>query len=109
LHITTLSQDRRGELIEMNYLDNTRILFKYKIPFAEITTNLFDALKEMTSGTKILFLKYISIAIGYATFEYDDAGYQETEIVKVISTFVFNKMLIFLILIGGYHAKWTQG
>ena len=50
-------------------LDNTRVILTYKFPLAEIVVEFFDKLKGTTSG--------------YASFDYEDYGYQVTDLVKV--------------------------
>lgn len=54
--VLALCEDKRGTQTEMNYLDNDRVLLRYKLPLTEITTNFYDKLKQMTSG--------------YASFDY---------------------------------------
>ena len=53
----------------MNYLDDTRVDLHYELPLNEIVYDFFDALK---SGTK-----------GYASFDYEMAGYQDSNLVKL--------------------------
>lgn len=50
-------------------MDDTRVMMKYIMPLAEIVTDFYDELKSRSSG--------------YATFDYEDAGYQESDLTKV--------------------------
>ncbi len=65
----TLSEERRGIFEKMDYLYGDRMALHYKLPLAEIIVDYFDGLK--------------SISRGYATLDYELAGYQEGDLVKV--------------------------
>ncbi|CAG8579995.1 9189_t:CDS:10 [Funneliformis caledonium] len=67
--IIDLCGSRRGEQIEYNYMDESRVIMKYSIPLAEIVTDFHDELKSRSSG--------------YASFDYEDMGYQISDIVKM--------------------------
>jgi GTP-binding protein LepA len=67
--IMELCQSRRGQLGGMDYLSETRVELRYKMPLAEIIFDFFDALKSRTRG--------------YASLDYEEAGEQEAELVKV--------------------------
>ncbi|GAC57194.1 elongation factor 4 [Gordonia hirsuta DSM 44140 = NBRC 16056] len=67
--IMELCQSRRGELGGMDYLSETRVEMRYTLPMAEIIFDFFDALKSRTRG--------------YASLDYEEAGEQEAELVKV--------------------------
>ncbi|MBB6729743.1 translation elongation factor 4 [Cohnella zeiphila] len=67
--IMELCQGKRGEFIDMQYLDANRVTLKYDIPLAEIVYDFFDQLK---SGTK-----------GYASFDYELSGYRQSNLVKM--------------------------
>ncbi|OZJ06882.1 hypothetical protein BZG36_00235 [Bifiguratus adelaidae] len=60
---------RRGEQVDYGYLDETRVLMKYRLPLAEVVTDFFDELKSRSSG--------------YATFDYEEDGYQKSDLVKM--------------------------
>lgn len=64
-----LCQDRRGEYISMTYLTKERVDINYKMPLNEIIFDFFDALKSATRG--------------YASFDYENAGYAESNLVKL--------------------------
>ena len=64
-----LSQERRGELVDMSYLTPERVEVHYVLPMAEIVFDFFDQLK---SGTR-----------GYASLDYEPWGYQEADLVRV--------------------------
>ena len=67
--IMTLCQERRGTYISMEYLDANRALLKYDLPLNEIIYDFFDALKSRSRG--------------YASFDYELKGYQQSELVKL--------------------------
>ncbi len=67
--IMELCQQRRGEYISMEYLDETRAQLIYHLPLNEIIYDFFDVLKSRSRG--------------YASFDYTLIGYQESELVKL--------------------------
>ncbi len=67
--IMELCQSRRGELGGMDYLSETRVEMRYTLPMAEIIFDFFDSLKSRTRG--------------YASLDYEEAGEQEANLVKV--------------------------
>ncbi|NLO52358.1 MAG: elongation factor 4, partial [Bacteroidales bacterium] len=64
-----ISEDRRGVFQEMEYLNVDRVALHYTLPLAEIIVDYFDTLKSATRG--------------YATLDYELAGFQVEELVKV--------------------------
>jgi GTP-binding protein LepA len=67
--IMELCQNKRGEFLNMEYLDTTRVTLTYDMPLSEIVYDFFDQLK---SGTK-----------GYASFDYEFSGYKKSNLVKM--------------------------
>ena len=67
--IMDLCQDRRGTYVGMTYLDADRVDLHYKLPLNEIIYDFFDALKSRTRG--------------YASFDYELADYQKSNLVKL--------------------------
>ncbi|MQY26569.1 Elongation factor 4 [Nocardia sp. RB56] len=67
--IMELCQGRRGELLGMDYLSETRVEMRYTLPMAEIIFDFFDSLKSRTRG--------------YASLDYEEAGEQQADLVKV--------------------------
>jgi len=67
--IMELCQSRRGTLKGMDYLSETRVELRYTLPLAEIIFDFFDALKSRTRG--------------YASLDYEAAGEQTADLVKV--------------------------
>ena len=67
--IMELCQNKRGNYINMEYLDQTRVNIHYEIPLSEIVYDFFDKLKGATKG--------------YASFDYDLVGYRESDLVKM--------------------------
>ena len=64
-----LCQGRRGELDKLSYLSPERIELKYRLPLAEVVLNFFDQLKSRTQG--------------YASLDYEPAGYMKSDLVRV--------------------------
>lgn len=64
-----LSQERRGELVDMKYLTPTRTTIIYDIPLAEVITDFFDQVKSRTRG--------------FASMEYAITGYRESPLVRM--------------------------
>ncbi|MBN2239470.1 MAG: elongation factor 4 [Dehalococcoidales bacterium] len=64
-----LSEAKRGSLVNMEYPDHRRTMLTYKFPLSEIITGYYDKLK--------------SVSRGYASMDYEMAGYQEADLVKV--------------------------
>lgn len=67
--IMTLCQERRGVYLGMEYIEASRALLKYELPLNEIIYDFFDALKSRSRG--------------YASFDYELKGYEESELVKL--------------------------
>ncbi|HEV8219770.1 MAG TPA: translation elongation factor 4, partial [Streptosporangiaceae bacterium] len=67
--IMELCQNRRGVLLGMEYLSADRVEIRYTMPLAEIIFDFFDQLKSRTRG--------------YASLDYEPAGEQEADLVKV--------------------------
>jgi GTP-binding protein LepA len=67
--IMELCQSRRGVLGGMDYLSETRVELRYTMPLGEIIFDFFDALKSKTRG--------------YASLDYEEAGMQPSDLVKV--------------------------
>ncbi|EDO40767.1 predicted protein [Nematostella vectensis] len=65
----TLCQERRGVQEDVVFIDELRVMLKYKLPLNEIITDFYDQLKTLSSG--------------YASFDYDDHGYHATRIVRM--------------------------
>ena len=67
--VMELSQRKRGEFITMDYLDDYRVNVVYEIPLSEIVFDFFDKLKSSTKG--------------YASLDYEMAGYRTSRLVKM--------------------------
>lgn len=67
--VMELSQRKRGEFITMDYLDDYRVNVVYEIPLSEIVFDFFDKLKSSTKG--------------YASLDYEMAGYCTSRLVKM--------------------------
>ena len=64
-----LCQERRGRHLGMEYIEETRAVLKYELPLNEIIYDFFDALKSRSKG--------------YASFDYEIKGYEQSELVKL--------------------------
>ncbi len=67
--IMTLCQERRGVYLGMEYIEASRALLRYELPLNEIIYDFFDALKSRSRG--------------YASFDYELKGYQQSKLVKL--------------------------
>jgi GTP-binding protein LepA len=67
--VMELCQQRRGELLKMQYLSEERVELDYDVPLADIVLDFFDQLKSRTRG--------------YASLDYEPADYQAADLVKV--------------------------
>lgn len=67
--IMELCQQKRGNFVDMQYLDENRVSIIYEIPLAEIVYDFFDQLKSNTRG--------------YASFDYELIGYKPSKLVKM--------------------------
>lgn len=68
-NIMELCQERRGIFKDMKYIEKTRAELQYILPLAEIVYDFFDMLKSRTKG--------------YASLDYEMAGYSEAKLVKL--------------------------
>ena len=67
--IMELVQERRGVFRNMEYISTTRVMLTYDVPLSEVIYDFFDQLKSRTRG--------------YASLDYEFAGYRETDLVKL--------------------------
>ena len=67
--VMELAQDRRGEMINMEYLDPKRVTLHYNLPLNEVVYDFFDSLKSRTKG--------------YGSFDYEFKEYVESTLVKL--------------------------
>ncbi|WCN38723.1 translation elongation factor 4 [Aneurinibacillus uraniidurans] len=67
--IMDLCQRKRGEFVDMQYIDDLRVQIIYEMPLAEIVFEFFDQLKSNTKG--------------YASFDYELVGYKKSKLVKM--------------------------
>ncbi|MGA9289298.1 MAG: translation elongation factor 4, partial [Anaerobacillus sp.] len=67
--IMELCQGKRGDFVDMQYMDESRVNIVYHIPLSEIVYDFFDQLKSSTKG--------------YASFDYELIGYRESNLVKM--------------------------
>lgn len=64
-----LCQKKRGEYVDLQVLDDIRMLMKYELPLSEIVFDFFDKMKSCTKG--------------YASLDYEISGYRESKLVKM--------------------------
>ena len=67
--VMELGQSKRGEMTKMEYLSPERLELVYQIPLAEVVVDFFDQLKSRTKG--------------YASLDYEPAGYATADLVRV--------------------------
>ena len=67
--VMELCQQRRGNMIDMQYLGEDRVQLRYTLPLAEIVFDFFDQLKSKTAG--------------YASLDYEETGLEKADLVKV--------------------------
>jgi GTP-binding protein LepA len=64
-----LSTNRRGDFIDLEYLDPTRVLMRFEMPLAELIVDYYDQLKTRTAG--------------YASMDYEEVGYRPANLVRL--------------------------
>jgi GTP-binding protein LepA len=67
--VMSLCHERRGVSVGMEYISTRRVQLTYDLPLAEVITDFFDALKSRTRG--------------YASYDYEQRGYESADLVKV--------------------------
>lgn len=67
--IMELCQERRGEMKDMEYINEKRVILRYDMPLSEIIYDFFDQLKSRTRG--------------YASLDYEIIGYRKSDMVKL--------------------------
>ena len=67
--IMELCQNKRGNYINLEYIDEKRVIIHYELPLSEIVYDFFDKLKSSTKG--------------YASFDYELIGYKNSDLVKM--------------------------
>src|SRR5699024_9985457 len=67
--VMEIAQRKRGDFLNMDYLDDSRVNVIYSIPLSEIVFDFFDRLKSHTKG--------------YASLDYEIQGYQQSDLVKM--------------------------
>lgn len=68
-NIMSLAQEHRGKLEGMEYLDESRVIWKYLLPLGEIVIDFYDQLKSLTKG--------------YASMNYEFARYEPAPLVRL--------------------------
>uniref|UniRef100_A0A6P7GRC6 Translation factor GUF1 homolog, mitochondrial-like n=1 Tax=Diabrotica virgifera virgifera TaxID=50390 RepID=A0A6P7GRC6_DIAVI len=67
--VISLCMERRGIQRSANNIDNERVILQYELPLCEVVLDFHDTLKTISSG--------------YASFDYEDNGYQSSNLVKL--------------------------
>lgn len=68
-NVISLCEQKRGIQLELNYIDEERVMLKYRLPLNEVATDFYDQLKSISSG--------------YASFDYEESGYAPADLVKL--------------------------
>jgi GTP-binding protein LepA len=92
--VMELCTERRGRFDHMEYLSPERVLLAYELPLGEIVLDFYDQLKSRTRG--------------YASFDYDLAGYRDGNLVRV-DVLVANEQVDALSLIAHRDAAYERG
>ncbi|WPF65581.1 MULTISPECIES: translation elongation factor 4 [unclassified Corynebacterium] len=87
-----LCQSRRGQMKNMDYLSEDRVELRYVMPLGEIIFDFFDMLKSRTKG--------------YASLNYEDAGEQEADLVKVDILLQGDPVDAFSAIVHRDNAQW---
>lgn len=64
-----LCEEKRGRQVSLTYLDDTRVILKYRLPLNEVAMEFYGELKGLSSG--------------YASFDYEFCGYEPADLVKM--------------------------
>lgn len=64
-----MCEDRRGIQVKMEYISDNKVVIEYRLPMNEMVTDFYDKLK--------------SVSKGYASMEYELAGFEESDLVKL--------------------------
>lgn len=68
-NLIKLCEQKRGIQLDMHYINEKRAILKYRLPLNEVATDFYDQLKSLSSG--------------YASFDYEEAGYEPADLVKM--------------------------
>jgi len=68
-NLIKLCEEKRGIQKDLKYMDEQRVILKYKLPLNEVATDFYDQLKSVSSG--------------YASFDYEESGYEASDLVKM--------------------------
>ena len=68
-NVIELCEKKRGKQKEMSFFDEERVILRYLLPLNEVATDFYDQLKSISSG--------------YASLDYEEAGYQASKLVKL--------------------------
>ena len=68
-NIIKLCEEKRGIQKDLKYLDESRVILKYRLPLNEVATDFYDQLKSVSSG--------------YASFDYEESSYEPADLVKM--------------------------
>lgn len=94
--VMQLCEERRGEYLGMDYLEQTRAELHYHLPLNEIIYDFFDALKSRSRG--------------FASLDYELVGYQQSDLVKL--DILVNKEVVdalsFIVFEGSAYARGRQ-
>ena len=92
--IMELCNNKRGTFLNMEYLEETRLVMHYELPLNEVIYDFFDALKSKTRG--------------YASLDYEIIGYRESELVK-LDILINNEMVDAFSLIVHESKAYERG
>lgn len=68
-NLIKLCEEKRGIQKDLNYIDELRVMLKYRLPLNEVATDFYDDLKSLSSG--------------YASFDYEIGGFESADLIKM--------------------------
>ena len=92
--IMELCQNRRGQFVNMEYMDETRVNIHYNLPLNEVIYDFFDALKSRTRG--------------FASLDYDLKGYEEAKLVK-LDILIHEELVDYFSMIVNQEKAYERG
>ena len=93
-NVMEVCQNRRGNYIDMRYLDESRVILEYELPLNEIIYDFFDTLKSKTKG--------------YASIDYEFKEYRRADLVK-LDIHINNESVDALSFIVHKDSAYTRG
>jgi elongation factor 4 len=68
-NLIKLCEEKRGTQLDLSYLEEHRVILKYRLPLNEVAIDFYDQLKSLSSG--------------YASFDYEEDGFDQSDLVRM--------------------------